>query len=128
MFELAKRHGNGPILMGTIAKEQELSRKYLHALLTTLKSSGLVISSRGVNGGYNLSREPAEIPLIEIIEALEGPLAIVHCARDKEACSRSETCVVQHLWEELSQLMSDKLSKISLADLVAREKAQLEVT
>ena len=123
MFELAKRFGDGPILMGTIAKEQELSRKYLHALLTTLKSRGLVESSRGVKGGYHLARNPSEIPLIDIVEALEGPLALVHCARDKESCARSGDCVVQGLWEELSLTLSEKLAQVTLADLLERDKS-----
>lgn len=122
MLELAKRYGDGPILMSTIAEEQEISRKYLHALLTSLKSSGLVNSSRGVRGGYSLSREPSEIHLDEIVEALEGPTAIVHCANGNGRCSRASICAVKELWEDVSHTITQKLNTFTLADLIIREQ------
>ena len=73
MFELARGFGQDPLLMSTVAERQGLSRKYLHTLLTTLKTAGLVRSVRGAGGGFVLARPPAEIKLSEVITALEGP-------------------------------------------------------
>ena len=65
MFELARSFGGAPVLMSAVAERQDLSRKYLHALLTTLKSAGLVRSVRGAGGGFLLARPPAEIRISE---------------------------------------------------------------
>ena len=118
MFELASAYGEGPMLMGAIAQKQGLSRKYLHALLTALKKSGLVKSTRGARGGYTLAKAPREILLSEIIEALEGPLAIVHCVRGKEKCPRSPNCSVQPLWQTLNSALGQILEQFTLADLL----------
>lgn len=118
MFELALSYGQGPILMGKIAEEQGLSRKYLHALLTSLKKSGLVTSVRGARGGYMLAKPPREIVLSEIVESLEGPLSIVHCVRDRERCPRADDCSVQPLWEVLNTALEQTLNRFTLADLI----------
>ena len=79
MVDLAKRFGEGPVLVRSIAERQEISGKYLHALLASLKSAKLVRSVRGSGGGYALARAPEEIMLNEILEALEGPFSLVDC-------------------------------------------------
>ena len=81
--------------MSAIADRQALSRKHLHALLTSLKSAGLVDSTRGPGGGFELTRSPARIRLSEILHALEGPLSLVHCVSDKRACVRSNGCAAR---------------------------------
>jgi len=128
MFELALSYGQGPILMGKIAAEQGLSRKYLHALLTSLKKSGLVTSVRGAKGGYMLAKPPHEINLTEIIESLEGPLSIVHCVRDQEKCPRSDECSVQPLWGALNAALEQTLSRFTLADLITNRQTLREIS
>ena len=91
MFELARRQDTGPVTMETVAREQELSRKHLHNLLTALKEAGLVESIRGARGGFVLARPPEDIRLREILEAVEGPLSLVTCVGRREACRKTET-------------------------------------
>ena len=79
MINLAQAPPGEPVLMGDIAQRQGFSRKYLHALLVTLKHAGLVRSVRGAQGGYVLARSPASIRAREVFEALEGKLALNHC-------------------------------------------------
>jgi Rrf2 family protein len=119
MVELARRSGEGPVSMEAIARSQALSRKYLHALLSTLRRAGLVKSLRGASGGFVTSRPPAELTLGEVVRALEGPLDLVRCVTDGRACSRSARCVTRGLWSELSRAMEDRLDGITLEDLAA---------
>lgn len=126
MVELAKSHGKGPLLMQSIADSQKISRKYLHALLTTLREAGLVRSVRGAGGGYMLARPPAQIRLNEVLQTLEGAITFTDCVRDKTACERSARCVGHDLWCEMSRAVDEMLARITLADLVSRQ-SELEL-
>jgi Rrf2 family protein len=125
MVELAKSYGDGPLLMQAIANSQRISRKYLHALLTTLRAAGLVRSVRGAGGGYLLARPPGQIQLNEVLQTLEGAITFTDCVRDKGACERSLKCVGHDLWCEMSRVVDELLAGITLADLVVRQ-AELE--
>ena len=118
MIDLAESYGKGPVMMSSIAARQEVSRKYLHALLTSLKESGLVRSIRGAKGGYVLARSPEEIRVIDIFEAVEGVVAVVHCVSDPSLCNRSENCAARRMWAELSEAMYEVLRGKTLAGLV----------
>ncbi|MCP4605991.1 MAG: Rrf2 family transcriptional regulator [Proteobacteria bacterium] len=118
MVDLAETDGSGPVLMGDIAKRQEISRKYLHSLLTSLKEAGLVRSVRGARGGYLLAKPMSEIMINDIFEALEGKLSIIDCATDRSVCSRVDGCYTWGLWKKLNDAMVDVLSDVTLTDLV----------
>lgn len=121
MLELARCHGEPPVLMSVLAERESLSRKYLHALLTILKEAGLVRSVRGAGGGFLLTRVPAKIRLSEILRALEGSLSLVDCVEDEGACDRAESCTARRVWEELSRTIESVLEKVTLEDLIASE-------
>lgn len=119
MFELARGFGEGPLLMSDIAERQGLSRKHLHALLTSLKSAGLVRSVRGPGGGFVLTRSPGQIRLSEVLRALEGPLSLVDCVADRRSCDRANRCVARNVWQELSGTIEEVLDNVTLEDMVA---------
>jgi Rrf2 family protein len=121
MVELARNYGNGPLEMRVITERQKIPRKYLHALLTSLRTAGLVRSLRGSRGGYALARPPAEISAHDVILALEGPIVLVDCRERGSECELRDACVTRGLWQELSRMIEKRLVAVSLADL-AREK------
>ncbi len=121
MIELARNYGGGPLLMRAISEKYNLSRKYLHALLTSLKSAGLVRSVRGSGGGYSLTRAPADITVCEVIRALEGTIAPAECVEDEAICSRSAECAAHDLWAEVHKMVEQMLLNVSLADLLTRQ-------
>jgi len=123
MIELAKHPPETPVMMSAIAENQEISRKYLHALLTSLRAAGLVRSVRGAQGGYALTRPPPEITVEEIVAALEGPLSGVDCVVDPSVCHRAETCAAHCLWGDLSRKVKEHLAGITLADLAREQEA-----
>lgn len=124
MVDLAERFGEGPVLVRSIAERQDISSKYLHALLASLKSAKLVRSVRGSGGGYALTKTPEDIHLNEILEALEGPFSIVDCVLDESVCDRVERCAVREVWYDLSHSMEETLSGISLRSLLERQLAK----
>jgi len=125
-LELANRFGQGPVQMESIAQSQGLSRKYLHQLLTSLRSSELVQSVRGAAGGYALARPPAEVRVLEIVRALEGSLSLVDCVDNGSRCKRSETCVARDVWRDVSEAMERVLGGITLQDLIERQHRQAQ--
>ena len=118
MLELGRCFGDEPVLMGTLAEREGVSRKYLHALLTSLKSAGLVRSVRGAGGGFVLSRDPSEITLAEILYALEGSLSLVDCVADDQACDRSDQCTARQVWQELSAAIEGVIDNVTLEDMI----------
>jgi Rrf2 family protein len=113
---LARNYGKGPIYLKDIAKEEEISEKYLGQIIIPLRGAGLVLSSRGSHGGYMLAREPAEINLKEIVDILEGD-CLVRCIKDPSSCSRVTTCASRDIWVLLGGKISETLGSVSLAEL-----------
>jgi len=122
MLELALNYGEKPLSINKIAKNQEISEKYLENLLIILKTAGLVKSVRGAKGGYELSRPPGEIRLNQIAQALEGSLAPVDCVDNEKACNRSGFCATRDVWTLIKQSIDNLLYSITLADLAQRQE------
>ncbi len=124
MMVLARNYGRGPIFLKDIAKEEDISEKYLGQIIIPLRGAGLVLSSRGSHGGYMLAREPAEINLREIVDILEGD-CLVRCIKDPSTCSKVSTCASRDIWVLLGGKISETLSSVSLAELnhIDHEKA-----
>jgi Rrf2 family protein len=127
MLEIATHGDEGLVLLKDIAARQEISKRYLEHMMTQLRNRGLVVSERGAAGGYRLAREPADIRLDEIFEALEGEIAPVECIRDSAVCNRAEDCVTRELWCEVADSMRAVLAGKTLEDLRRRwEETQPE--
>ena len=124
-MDLAASFGQGPVLVGSIAKNQEISGNYIRILLAALKATGLVRAVRGPTGGYELAYEPGKITVLDIVRALEGYSWPVACVARDEWCSRSKKCAARDVWEELAVAMEKVLSEITLEELVARQRAKI---
>lgn len=125
-MELANRFGRGPVLVATIAANQDISSNYIHILLAALKGAGFVRAVRGPTGGYELTCDPGEITALDIVQALEGHGWAVSCVAKQEWCARSETCAARDLWGELAAAMEKVLSDVTLEELVLRQRAKSE--
>jgi len=79
MIQLARRRGSGPVPLTGIAEAESLPLAYLEQLVSRLRKADLVASTRGAHGGYELSRDPAEITMAEVVQALEGSLIPMQC-------------------------------------------------
>lgn len=122
LLELAQNYKKGPVMMSTISQKHDISRKYLHALLTALKTAGLVRSVRGSSGGYILARSPAEISLSDVVRVLEGSLALSDCVEDSTLCKEACRCPTRPIWEKISQTIEQMLAAVSIADLLERQR------
>ena len=122
MLELALNFDNGTIFLKDIAKKEEISEKYLSHLVIPLKSSGLISSSRGAHGGYQLTKSPSQITLKEIVQTLEGSISCVECVKNPSICPRVSKCATRGIWEKLDEKISDELSSVTLEDLANSQK------
>ncbi|MBN1575888.1 MAG: RrF2 family transcriptional regulator [Chitinispirillaceae bacterium] len=120
--EIAKSYGAAPAKRKTIAANQDISDSYLENILIVLKNNRIVETTRGVNGGYILSRPPREITVLEIIEALEGPLDLVDCISSNTPCRKAETCAARTMWKDLSDSWKSILGRLTLQDMIEREE------
>ena len=125
MIELAGRYAGPPVRAAEISENQDISLKYLEAILATLKSAGLVTSDRGRKGGYSLAKSPAEITLFDILAPLEDSIGYVHCTETGVACGRVAACVTRDVWLELKITTEKILRGYSLADMIERKNALL---
>jgi Rrf2 family transcriptional regulator, cysteine metabolism repressor len=111
MIELAKKHGEGPTSLKSIAQTNDLSEHYLEQLIAPLRNAGLVKSIRGAYGGYILTDIPSKITAGDVIRVLEGPITPVEGIEDEEPAKRE-------LWIRIRDAIKDVLDNTTLEDLV----------
>ena len=110
---------------GKIASLQDLAttlhlpREFLAKILKVLAAKGLVRSSRGVRGGYQLGRPARDISFLEVIEAVEGPVQLNVCLDDKDRCDVSAGCTMYHVWKAGQDRMLEVYRRTSLAELAS---------
>ena len=101
-----------------LAREQEMPRKFLEAILGDLRRAGLVRGQRGVDGGYTLTRPPNEIVVGDVLRAVDGPLAEVRGLRPEETTYSGTAIHLQHLWIATRAAVRKVLDEVTLADVV----------
>ena len=125
MLDLALHYGGGHVSVKDVAQRQGISERYLENLLIPLVSRDLAVSSRGKGGGFALAKNPQEIRLLEVIEAVEGSLAPVHCVDTPGECDRSVACVTLDIWAKLKTAITDVLDSITLQDMINMHKQKM---
>jgi Rrf2 family protein len=106
-------------LRSEIAEAQAIPTSFTAKILRSLVRAQLLRSSRGVHGGFSLARDPADITLLEIVEAIEGPLALLDCAPSPDGCTMGRDCPAAGVWARVQKGMRATLSATTLEDLVS---------
>jgi Rrf2 family iron-sulfur cluster assembly transcriptional regulator len=117
MIHLASKPGGRLLLLSEIALEVGVSQTFLAKIFQHFNKLGLVTSSRGTGGGFQLGRPAEEITLLEIVEAVEGEIVLNHCILAEGVCSRDSTCTVHPVWEEVQKNIRGILSNVTLMHL-----------
>ena len=116
LVHLAERKGEASTA-AEIAESQSISPKYLEGILSRLAASGLLISERGKHGGYHLSRNPEDIAMLEVVNALEGEIKPVGCVNDMAQCGLGVGCLPRKFWIELKESIDGYLESRTLKDI-----------
>jgi Rrf2 family protein len=121
MLAISLQPSADKISVRTISDQTGLSDSYLEQIITLLKRAGLVISTRGNRGGYNLARPTGQITVGDVLRAAEGSLSPVFCTIEgTESCERYDTCLTRPIWLALGSEINEFVDHLTLADLVGR--------
>jgi Rrf2 family protein len=110
---LVERHGRGPTTLKTICAARDLPKQYLVKLFSLLGRADIVTAIRGKRGGYELSRDPKDITLLEVIEAVEGPIVLNFCQHAPPKCDQ-EDCPMREMWARLQQAIRRELGAMTM--------------
>jgi Rrf2 family protein len=123
-LHLARRATEGPINGRELAAAEQLPADYVEQILLRLRRAGLVRSTRGARGGYQLAADPATISIRAVIEASEATTFDLHCVTHpvgEERCSSAHACSIRPVWMMLQKRIDDVLDAVHLSDLLEDE-------
>lgn len=124
MLQVAMTEKNGPVLARHLARDQAITPAYADQILFALRTGNLLVSQRGRTGGFHLARPAREITVLDIYEALEGPISLVDCIDKADACERTGGCVTREVWSALSKALRSTLQGYTLAKLCEMQQGQ----
>ena len=110
-----------------LAERTKIAAPTVSKLLKQLQRANLVTSTRGLHGGYQLARPPAQISAAAILDALEGPVALTDCAAGEGHCDIEGICRVGRVWQRLNLAISRSLQDVSLAQLAGIDSSQVRL-
>ena len=114
------RHRNGKhIATSQIAKEQSIPSSFLAKIISQLSIAGLLHTSRGAHGGISLARDPKQITLLQVIEAIDGPIQLNACVGREDVCAFENNCPIQSVWRDVQNELITKLKNTNFAQLIA---------
>ena len=127
LLDIAMHQGDGYVPMKDIAARQQISKKYLETFTAQLAAADILGIRRGKTGGYRLRRDPADIVLMDVIRATEGPLHAVACLEcTPNRCARAGFCISLPAWKGLEDVVTAYLSSVSLQQLIDQAASQPE--
>lgn len=105
------------VSIGDISESKNIPEPFLRKLFKPLVKNNIIHSTRGVAGGVKLARKPEEINVLEVVEALEGPLALNECLMDESQCEFISECGMHDIWDEAQIAMAKVLRSKNLTEL-----------
>jgi Rrf2 family protein len=120
---LSENEKNGRAPTNAIAQAKHIPPSFLAKIISQLAVAGLVNTSRGARGGVTLARPSGEITLLEVIEAIDGPISINECALDLSICQFGKECLVGPVWCQLQEELVTRLKEVSFDKLVEKQQS-----
>ena len=117
---LAEQGENGRAPTSRIAQEMRIPPSFLAKIVSQLSVAGVVQTSRGARGGVSLARAPKDINLLEVIEAIDGPITLNECVPDRSACVFGDDCPVHDIWCETQTRLVEQLGKANFGALLRK--------
>jgi Rrf2 family protein len=119
---LAKLGPSQRAATSTVAKEMKIPPSFLAKIISQLSIAGLLHTSRGARGGVTLAREPGEISMLDVVEAIDGPILLNECVGDPANCSFSDDCLVHPIWIEVQESLVKRLQETRFDQLSTKKK------
>jgi len=122
-IELASAYGEGPVSAREIAERRQIPARFLEQLFVALRRAELVTAVRGARGGFVLAVDPREVTVLDVVEALEGPLETSVCDSERNAgCTRSGACAAAPVWARATRALKDVFASTTLAELAGTQE------
>jgi len=118
---LAKQPAGRLFLVSEVSKAQRIPETYLAKIFQRLSKTGLLKSTRGLNGGFNLGKPAKEITMKQVIEALEGPIALNRCLLRQGECDEEKGCPLHEVFEEAQEKFLEVLDRTTIEDLARQD-------
>jgi len=116
---LARQGDNQRSATSTVAREMKIPPSFLAKIISQLSIAGLLHTSRGARGGVSLAREAKEISLLDVVEAIDGPILLNECVGDPDGCQFTEDCAMHPIWKEAQETLVNRLRATTFASLAA---------
>jgi Rrf2 family protein len=123
MLHLADKYPAQVVSKHDICKAEEITPAFLAKILQPLIKDGLVVSKRGVAGGFALARSPERISLLDVMHAVEEPLSLNLCLVSDQMCDRTTLCPVHPIWQDVRDYIEKRFGSKTLADLIRDKEA-----
>ncbi len=117
---LAKQEPTKRSATSTVAKEMKIPPSFLAKIISQLSIAGLLHTSRGARGGVTLARAPGEISLLDVVEAIDGPILLNECVGDPANCDFSDDCLVHPIWKEVQDNLVKSLRETKFDQLYSK--------
>ncbi len=122
MLFLARLDPDQRAVTKQIAEFQEIPSSFLAKIISQLSIAGLIQTSRGARGGVKLARQPEEISLLDVVEAIDGPIALNECTADPSICAFGNSCPLHEVWCDTQHEMIQRLKEATFDKLIERER------
>jgi len=119
VLHLARMGNTERAATSTVAKEQNIPPSFLAKIISQLSIAGLLHTSRGARGGVTLAREPQDITLLEVVEAIDGPIQLNECVGNDGICTFDEDCPIKPVWCSAQEELVQRLKSTNFAQLLA---------
>ena len=106
---LSKQGSSQRVATSTVAREMKIPPSFLAKIISQLSIAGLLRTSRGARGGVSLAREPSEISVLDVVEAIDGPILLNECVGTNKPCTFEEECLVHPIWLEVQETLVNRL-------------------
>ena len=123
ILRAAYKSGDAYVSVSDIADEEDIPYAFARSIQHDLVKGGLIKTVRGAHGGLALNCDPAQVTLLEVLEAIQGPVSISLCVMDPEYCEKQGDCAYNKLWQGADRLLNEYFGAITLKDLIEQGAA-----
>lgn len=118
VLEIARHDSRDRVTTAEIARRQQIPASFLAKIVGQLSIAGILQTTRGARGGVTLARDPAGITMLDVVEAIDGPIVLNACVTDPDYCTFGSTCAMRPVWCEAHGELVDRLRNVTMGSLI----------
>lgn len=124
LLHLARQPDGQPVMIDAVSRDETIPKSFLAKIFQDLAKAGILRSQRGAGGGFALARPAGEITVLQVIEAIDGKIALQRCLGEVPECDRKEGCALCSLFEQAQDRLKEVFGQTTLAELAVRQASR----